>query len=238
MKKSRIYNFSKEEIKSAIESSNTRKELLSKLGFEHTGNFATLDKVIIEYGLQEDYENLRLRSKAYIKEHLQETIENNSYKEPIFIVNSKASGITLRRYILKKNLIPYVCSKCGNNGSWQGESLGLQVHHINGVHNDNRLENLTFLCPNCHSQTENFMNKDRSLKSKLRDKEIKKAEKDLKKQILIEERKKYFDSIDMTKWGWITQAERDLNLSHTQIRRWLKKYYPEKENFKRNSPSS
>lgn len=237
MRKSRIYNFSKEEIKSAIESSNTKKEVLTKLGFEHTGNFTTLNRIIIEYGLQEEYEGLKARSEDYIKKCLNIIHKNNSYDEPIFIANSKASGNTLRKYIAQDNLIPYVCSKCGNEGYWQGEKLKLQVHHINGIHNDNRLENLTYLCPNCHSQTENFMNKDRNLKNKLRDKEIKKAERELKKQIFIEERKKYFDSIDMTKWGWVTQAEKDLGISHTQIRRWIKKYYPEKENFKRSSPS-
>jgi 5-methylcytosine-specific restriction endonuclease McrA len=32
----------------------------------------------------------------------------------------------------------------------------MALHHINGDGRDNRLENLQFLCPNCHSQTENF----------------------------------------------------------------------------------
>jgi hypothetical protein len=30
------------------------------------------------------------------------------------------------------------------------------LDHINGVPNDNRLENLRFLCPNCNSQTDTF----------------------------------------------------------------------------------
>jgi 5-methylcytosine-specific restriction endonuclease McrA len=30
------------------------------------------------------------------------------------------------------------------------------LHHINGDGRDNRLENLALLCPNCHSQTENW----------------------------------------------------------------------------------
>jgi hypothetical protein len=32
----------------------------------------------------------------------------------------------------------------------------LALHHINGDNCDDRLENLALLCPNCHSQTENF----------------------------------------------------------------------------------
>ena len=40
--------------------------------------------------------------------------------------------------------------------SWRGKPLALALHHINGDRLDNRLENLALLCPNCHSQTDNF----------------------------------------------------------------------------------
>ena len=49
-----------------------------------------------------------------------------------------------------------VCACCGNAGRWQGQPLTLQLDHVNGRYNDNRLENLRWLCPNCHSQTETF----------------------------------------------------------------------------------
>lgn len=51
---------------------------------------------------------------------------------------------------------PYACEFCGNPGEWQGKPLNLEVDHISGNRFDDRKENLRFLCPNCHSQTETF----------------------------------------------------------------------------------
>ncbi len=47
------------------------------------------------------------------------------------------------------------CETCGI-AEWRGRPLSLALHHVNGDGSDNRLENLQILCPNCHSQTENF----------------------------------------------------------------------------------
>ena len=59
---------------------------------------------------------------------------------------------------------PYECNACKNTNftkcdgvlMWNDQEITLQLEHINGVNNDNRLENLCFLCPNCHSQTSTY----------------------------------------------------------------------------------
>lgn len=76
-----------------------------------------------------------------------------SIKNNIFVENSSAANSVVKRKVLRGNLIPYECSKCGLKDGWQGMPLNLQLDHKNGINNDHRLENLRFLCPNCHSQT-------------------------------------------------------------------------------------
>ena len=68
---------------------------------------------------------------------------------------------TIRRRLLKDHLLKYECAICHNQGIWQNQDLCLQVDHIDGNASNNELSNLRFLCPNCHSQTDTFGNKNK-----------------------------------------------------------------------------
>jgi predicted RNA-binding Zn-ribbon protein involved in translation (DUF1610 family) len=76
------------------------------------------------------------------------------------ILIKKDSGARKPSFILRRALIEsgreYKCSSCGNDGKWNGKELRLQIDHKNGDWLNNQLENLSFLCPNCHSQTEGW----------------------------------------------------------------------------------
>lgn len=86
-------------------------------------------------------------------------IQKNNEKEidpsKLLCENSRHTRHVLRSYILRNSILPYKCDICGIS-QWQGKTLSLELDHINGVNNDNRLENLRFLCPNCHSQTTTY----------------------------------------------------------------------------------
>lgn len=80
----------------------------------------------------------------------------------VFCENSTFARSGLRDKALKSNILGYyVCSKCGLGDMWQEEELRLELDHINGCHTDNRVENLRWLCPNCHTQTDTHKGRNR-----------------------------------------------------------------------------
>lgn len=92
--------------------------------------------------------------------------------EDIFTEHSRYSNELVKQRIVKDNLLEYRCTKCGID-SWQGETIVLDLDHINGNNTDNRLINLRYLCPNCHSQTDTYKGRNKnSGKQKVSDSEL------------------------------------------------------------------
>jgi Zn finger protein HypA/HybF involved in hydrogenase expression len=81
-------------------------------------------------------------------------------KKRINNLEDYSSRASVRKQIIKQNLIEYKCEKC-QISTWEGQKLSLHLDHINGKNGDHRLENLRFLCPNCHSQTNNYTGRNK-----------------------------------------------------------------------------
>lgn len=76
--------------------------------------------------------------------------------EEILVENSTYSSTSsLKRRLFKEGLLNEHCDICGVS-EWMNRPISLQLHHLNGNPVDHRIENLQILCPNCHSQTDNF----------------------------------------------------------------------------------
>lgn len=81
----------------------------------------------------------------------------------LFKTNCKYTRQTVKRRILEDKIFAYKCVECGNEGQHNNKVLTLELDHINGNKKDNRLENLRFLCPNCHTQTPTYGFKKRNM---------------------------------------------------------------------------
>ncbi len=158
MKTSSVWKNTKEEMQSIIDKSSSIGEVIEHLGLARNGNYQTFYRRVKQDGL--DIHGLKERS---IKNRRPARKHDN---ESMFVEHSNVCTAVIKRRIIKDALLPYECSKCHNKGQWEGQRLSLQLDHKNGVTNDNRMLNLRFLCPNCHSQTETFCSKNRIKKSK------------------------------------------------------------------------
>lgn len=128
------------------------KEALGYFGLKNKGgNYRTFIKRVKEDDV--DISHFLTRNQA-------SAVAQKRPIEEYLIKNSKASRYNLKRRIREENLITYICSICKMGDTWNNKKLTLQLDHINGVSDDNRLENLRFLCPNCHSQTKTFAAKN------------------------------------------------------------------------------
>lgn len=226
---SKIYNYSEEEIIDLINKSNSISEFLSSIGLSASGSGSreVFYKYVEEHNLQQELLSLRERtSKKLASLAKEKNVQKRLTFEEMFCENSSASRHIVKRYLVRTKLIEYKCAGCGNDGEWNGKELSLQLDHINGINNDNRLENLRFLCPNCHSQTETFSGKHKSLSSKTNNLKNSKNEKnialELERWSLIES-----SNIDFSSFGWVKELSKLFNISENRAGVYVKKHYPE-----------
>lgn len=149
---SKVYQVSDEEFKKIVQKSNSYSDCLRALGLGTRGGSST------------DVLKRRIKELNCSTEHFGKSVVSSNVKyslDEILTENSSYANISsLKHRLIKENKLEYKCAICGIN-SWQGQSLSLQLDHINGINNDHRLENLRFLCPNCHSQTNTYAGKNK-----------------------------------------------------------------------------
>jgi 5-methylcytosine-specific restriction endonuclease McrA len=80
--------------------------------------------------------------------------------DELLVAGRERSRTHVKLRLLSAGIKKNRCEECGIS-EWLEEPLSMTLHHVNGDGDDNRLENLLLLCPNCHSQTPNFARRGR-----------------------------------------------------------------------------
>ena len=138
-------NYTQEQLEEAVKACTSVAQVLQKLGYKVSGgNVWKRIKKEIEGLDTSHFDSGRGKLKLYTLDEI--LVENSLYK----------SIYQLKKRLVSEGKLDYECVECGNKGKWEGKPLSLQLDHINGIRDDHRLENLRFLCPNCHSQTDTF----------------------------------------------------------------------------------
>lgn len=68
--------------------------------------------------------------------------------------NTTISSHLLKIKLIKDGIKEHKCELC-ELSEWRGQPIPLELHHIDGNHQNNDLKNLQILCPNCHAQMDN-----------------------------------------------------------------------------------
>ena len=141
MRKYRRYT--EEDLINAVKKSKSIAETLRSLDLrEAGGNFDTIKTKIAKLNLNTSHFTGQLWSKD------QRIKDWSSYKRTK----------NLRSHLINEK--GHKCEKCLQS-EWLGDSIPLEVHHVDGIRTNNNFQNLQLLCCNCHALTDNWRNKKR-----------------------------------------------------------------------------
>ncbi|GGW20399.1 hypothetical protein GCM10018980_36880 [Streptomyces capoamus] len=153
--------WTRELLEPVVAVSSSVNEVVRRLGLDSVGGHqANIARRIKTYGLDTSHftpgtRTERMRHNQRRRTAVEILVENTS---------AHARRIPSRR--LRRAMgelgVPERCALCGMEPVWLGERLPLEVDHVDGNWRNNRVENLRFLCPNCHSTTDTYRGRGKS----------------------------------------------------------------------------
>lgn len=139
----------KENFAPIVAESHSYAEICRKIGLADKGsNIGTIKKYIELYQLDTTHFTGQRWNKGASHDEITALVP----LEEILKKNTNYKSDSLKKRLIKKDIKKNKCELCGISG----DDIVLELHHIDGDHYNNKLENLQILCPNCHSKTDNF----------------------------------------------------------------------------------
>lgn len=195
--------YTKEDIQKIVKESTSISEVLRKVHVsDRGGNHQRLKKYLSENNIDNTTlvgrKICRVNRLGIPKKRLSQ----------VLVKHSTGNSNSLRNRLLANGIKTWVCEKCGNS-VYDGEPIPLELHHVNGDHFDNRLENLLLLCPICHSKTSNFRGKNNQYDKVLSDIAKKNSEGKLEKLLEKESLEKQIYTLKKIERGEITLTKQN-----------------------------
>ncbi len=139
--------WTEKDLRNAVLISTSVRQVLYKLGLIPAGgNYAQIKKYIKELNINTKH----FKGMAWNR-GMKFDVKPRIALEDILIKNSSFQSFKLKKRLFKLGLKKIKCEECGWAELSKDGRIPLELDHINGEHQDNRLENLRILCPNCHS---------------------------------------------------------------------------------------
>ena len=154
-----LQHISDEDFKNKVKISRSFNNLAINCGYKKSSNNInhSLKKRILKQNIDVSHFTGIKWSKGLKRPDLSKLKRQNL--EDILINGKRFSSKQLKKRLIEELNWIDECILCKIGPEYNGKPLTLQLDHINGDHDDNRIENLRILCPNCHSQTDTWGNK-------------------------------------------------------------------------------
>jgi HNH endonuclease len=151
-----LRSWTNKQLTEAIKKSTNMSEVINELNLKTKSGYYKSLKIYIE--------KLKLDTSHFTEEHYtkkahykKKTPSPRKTLKEILVENSDYMNTSvLKKKLIREGLIQNKCQMCGLGQFWNEKKLILQLDHIDGNNTNNKIENLRFLCPNCHSQTETY----------------------------------------------------------------------------------
>ncbi len=146
--------YTKEILQNAVDNSSSVSDVVRYFGLQPTGSHNRhLKSRIAKFKIDTSHFQIQvLNGRSNKKVHFSEMLVFNR-------IGRRETTSKLRRAMLEYGF-EEVCSECNLGLMWNNKPIRIQIDHKDGDGLNNLPDNLRFLCPNCHSQTETYAAKN------------------------------------------------------------------------------
>jgi|688.fasta_scaffold280228_3 hypothetical protein len=143
--------YTKEQVETAVINSKTFSDVFRHLGVNvNGGSYKWLKKLILKHNIDTSHFFSRKEILAMMTAKSNGSKGKTLYSKDDISKDGRIPSERLRSFMTFKN-IEHKCNVCGLQ-RWLDKPIRLDIDHIDGNCINNHINNLQYICPNCHRQ--------------------------------------------------------------------------------------